>query len=238
MNVSPLTRFANTFKTTSNIAALSVCAENFKYFAYKGLELASDPASRLSEIKDTVSSIWTSSKDFFKSIEPYQPWAAGAMIIGKALWKTTTKSQIQKDIKAKKNKLLILKHLHNSKVKDFSQKITALEGDVRSKQDDLTLSALSVAQLGSLFFSHPGSNIWNGMNTLYGRLFSLRNTKLTNAPATMALGVISALGTATSLLRITGAITGDEPLSHLIIGTSFVGMAIESSLMIKNWLFR
>lgn len=228
----------NTARTASSLAALGLCVENFKYFAYKGLELASDPASRLSEIKDIVSETWSNAKVFFKSIEPYQPWAAGAMIVGKALWKTTTKSQIQKEIKAKQNRLAILIHLHNSNVKDFSQKITDLKYDVRSRKDDLTQSALSVAQLGSLFFSHPGSNIWNSLNTLYGRLFSLRNTNLTNAPMTLALGTISALGTITSLLKITGAITGDEPLSHLIIGTSFVGMAVESALMIKNYLFR
>jgi hypothetical protein len=227
----------NPIKQTVTTGAAALCAINSKYFIDKGLELVADPTP-LIEARDSIVNIWSATKDFFKSIEPYQPLAAGVTIISKAIWKTKTRGQLNRDIKTRANTLAILKDLKKKKGIDCSNRIGELRQELQSKKDDRIHSVLSVAQLGSLFFSHPGSNVWNFANTLYGRLFSLRHTNLANRPITAALGAISALGTVTSLLKVTGTITGAHPLSHLIIGASFVGMAIESGLMVKNWLFK
>jgi len=214
---------------TTNSIASSFSENNLKYYIGK-------IPFGLSEVKEAVSQIWSSTKDFFKSIEPYQPLAATATILGKAIWKSSTRNRIAKEIKHKINTLFVLQDLHNSKAVDCSLKIDMLQREIREKKDSQVHSFLSVLQLGSLLFPHPGSNVYNSLNALSGRIFATRNLSMTEAPLTTALSLVSAAGITASILKQTSLITGDASLCHLVLGASFIGMGIETGIMIKNWI--
>lgn len=216
-------------------AAAILCGDYFKFCLNMGVKLGVIPP-RAEAVRGAVCDLWTTTKDFFKWIEPYQPLAATLTILSKAAWKTKTTAQFARDIKKKKNKLTMLTNLQKATQRDCSHKIAELKQDIQRKKDESLQSFFAIGQLGSLWYPHPGSNVWNSVNTLSARFFSMRRLNLRKAPLATVLGLISAAGTAASFLKQTGMTGGQSPFHHVILGASFVGMALETGLMFKNWL--
>lgn len=211
-------------------------ADPLKYIFNSTEEL--DPVSpSTQEIKDTVYNLWISTKKKFKAMEPYQPLTSTITILGKAVWKLRMKRNIIRSIQRDKNKLRILESIHRSEIKNCSKKITELQKEIRKKKEDLFHSEFAIAQLGSLAFPHPGSNVWNSINTLSHRLLSMRRICLMKAPMAAVLGAVSVAGTTISLLKQTGLVDEDSSFCHVVLGASFIGWGIETGIMIKKWLF-
>lgn len=193
-----------------------------------------------SDVKNFIDGIWGSTKDFFKSIEPYQPFVATLTILSKAAWKARSKKKVSAEIRDLENRIKILKAVHRDRGTDGTRTIVQRKYQLNCAKTDQLHTLIASLQLGSLIFPHPGSNIWNSGNTLFGRISSIRHhfahaSLEPSNPMNGKLGTLSALGTATALLKQTGTIQEYNPLCHVIIGASFVAMAIETSLMIKNW---
>lgn len=183
---------------------------------------------------------WGLVKDFFKSIEPYQPAVATISILSKAAYKSKLRVVKEKNVRDLENRLKVIRAVEREKGVPLT-KSKALVYLLQKEATDQLHIRIAMMQLGSLFFSHPGSNFWNSSVTMFGRLASIEHyykhmdeepTNKLNA----ILGVTSVLGTGVALLKQIGAIEEYTPLCHGIIGLSFVSMAVETALMVKNWL--
>ncbi len=184
--------------------------------------------------------LFNAAKTFFKEkVEPCQPLVATITIVAKAIYKSRAKKQISEKIERLKGHLRLI---HSSEEKDhFSPVIERLEYQLKRTETDQIHTRIAFLQLFSLLFAHPGSNFWNSIITLIGRLFSIRHhfTHIEEDPQNKmngVLGIISTMGTIAALLKQTGAIQEYPLICHAMIGASFISMAIEGSLMAKNWL--
>lgn len=192
-------------------------------------------------VKTIFNNLWGSTKHFFDSIEPFQPLVATLTIIGKAGWKSMLKKKISGEIRGLKNRIGILREIHKNRKTDGSKRIGELKYQLECAKNEKVHILIASCQLGSLLFPHPGSNVWNSGNTLFGRIYSIRHhfAHSSFAPSNQVngtLGTLSALGTATALLKQTGTLLEYTPFCHAIIGASFVAMAIESAILVKNWI--
>lgn len=183
---------------------------------------------------------WGIVKNFFKSIEPYQPAVATISILSKAAYKSNLRVIKEKNVRDLENRLKIIRAVERERGVPLT-KSRAVEYLLQKEATDQLHIRIAIMQLGSLLFSHPGANFWNSSVTIFGRLASIEHyyknlNEEPNNKLNAILGVFSVLGTGVALLKQIGAIEEYTPLCHGIIGLSFVSMAIETALMVKNWL--
>lgn len=105
-----------------------------------------------------------------------------------------------------------------------------------TKKTDLSNTVLSILQLPSLLYAHPGSNAWNSLTNLAGRFLSLKLAIKKESTLEMALGAIAGIGTLSSLLEQTGIAHEDNPITDCAIMAAMVVHTVEFLFMAKNYI--
>lgn len=202
---------------------------------------------RFQTIQEKIESLWTDQDFFsslcnyskegwkkrvFKKIEPLQPILSSLSIVGKIFWKRLKKPKLHQEIQD-------LKALLKRK-KLSPQEKKKLEHTLLEKEHEKTISAMALLQMGSLAFSHPGSNIWNSVHSLTTRTLSLRyilqqaahQPHLLKTSFDITLSALSISGTAATLLKQLGAIDEENSGFHSVMIASFIGMGVETLLLL------
>ncbi|MBX7067604.1 MAG: hypothetical protein K1X28_10280 [Parachlamydiales bacterium] len=191
---------------------------------------------------ETIQNTWGLVKNFFNYIEPYQPTFATFSILSKAAYKSNLRPTKERTIRNLENRLRVVKAIERDRRVPLEQS-RAITYLLRKEATDQLHIRIALMQLASLGFQHPGSNFWNSSVTLFGRAASIEHyfKHTDHDPMNKihgTLGIFSALGTGVALLKQIGVIAEYTPLCHGIIGLSFVSMAVETALMLKNWFWK
>lgn len=186
-----------------------------------------------------LNNLWGTTKELFKTIEPYQPYASTVSIFSKAIYKIRNRSEIEFKIAVSKSHIRSIDFAKDKEALSFLVKSIEYQMD-RAKADRRQIR-IALLQLISLAFNNPGSNIWNSIMTLLSRFFSIQHHfSYTREDPTNKmrgiLGLFSSLGTCATLLKQTGAIREYPPVCRAMIGISFISMAIESCQTARKWL--
>ena len=191
-------------------------------------------------------SVWNKTKSFFKLIEPYHPAAASFFVVSKALWRNLSHQGLKKKIKESRTSLYALKAIRKTTGIRCDRKIKELKKYLYGTKYTMKDASFSYLQLGSLFFPHPGSNVWNSVNNLAGKIASICHhlgfpTNKPIAPECLSplhatLSGVQLLGITTSLLKQTGNSHGDHLVEKGFIAGSFLAMGIETAITAKNWV--
>ena len=107
-------------------------------------------------------------KKFIDFCRPYQPYISAGSILGKASWRAYKAKPLKNKIRILTNEIerrgmrieAIQKHMPERAVA-LQEEINSLELVRRENVRELGEAALSLSQLPSLFFDHPGDNIYN-----------------------------------------------------------------------------
>ncbi len=199
--------------------------------------------------------LFNTSKDFIseavKAIAPYQPYIAGATIIGKAAWKYRSEQKLKKEVADLTTRISRLRTIVKTPrdaaaIERIRGKIAALTTEREEKEHQIEMGRLTFGQIPSLFFSHPGCNPYQSLYQIYQRGFVLNwqvqrgETTLSTAVATAAASAVSMVGTTASFLRLVGAVDADNQSAnylmtaalavHLVEGTLATAAAAQSAL--------
>ncbi len=189
----------------------------------------------------------TSTRSFFKDLEPYHPVAASCTIISKIFWKQYSTPRLSKDIKELEKSRSILTVLAKKKIID-KKLLERHNKKIDISKHSLQLSWFDYLSGLSLLYPHPGANIWSSMNNLTGKCFSIYHHTIplvysglqmrTGAATPLALNILHALGALQSLTKELGLIQGNDSVSQTINAASFTAMAIGFVIMAQERFFR
>jgi hypothetical protein len=201
-------------------------------------------------IQSVCSWVWSGTKAILHAAEPYQPLIAAGLIVGKLGWNTYRYEPLRKEVSVLQGRLNTLKrfvkdHPDDPQTARVSDRIQQLEAEVIEKERRLDLIKLTLGQVPSLLFPHPGANVWNSAHSIVNRTVQMHyvahppstRCRRIEAIAALAGGTLAVLGTAASLLRQVGAVDPGNPACSLLINLAMGVYAIEGVIMAKNWLF-
>lgn len=193
--------------------------------------------------------IWPPIKGAIRSMEPYQPAIAGALIVGKIGWQIYKRRSIKREIAQldghidRLNAILKRVPLSEEIVEDVRLVKASYKAAREEKKRQMRVATFSFSQIPSLFFDHPGSNLYQSLHQIAGRgmqmHYDARPVRL--APPTLlsrikriailAGSLISIAGTVVSIGRITKIIPKDQPWGHLVSGLAIGVHALEGALI-------
>lgn len=180
---------------------------------------------------------WTSTT--VKTVAPYQPYIAALSIIGKTAWKYQSEQKLKKevsDLTIRINRLnAIAKTRSGEDAESIKNKVHELSYLRKEKQYQIEIGRLTFWQIPSLFFAHPGANPYQSLHQIYQRGVLINHQASEEAGnlttiATIAAGSISILGTAASLLRLTGAIDPSNSIAGYMANAALTVHLVEGSL--------
>ena len=192
-------------------------------------------------ISSTFSYFWGQTKKLSLFLEPYQPALATGLITGKVGWKFYKKQEWKNEIRKLNTRIAVVKLLYKSDITPIRrERLRLLLSRQRELMSQLKSTAISCWQIPSLFFDHPGSNVWNSTFNILNRGIQMQEGRadakagLLKKILFIAAGTISLLGITASLMRQINWIDKDNQASHIAIGSAFAVHSIESLLMAKN----
>jgi len=197
------------------------------------------------------SSGWQFVKELLKASEPYQPFVAGCLILGKLAWRIYKQKPLVREVQSLERRIAVVSGLIRSMTEEdrpvlpqTRERLRALKADLAEKKRQLSYTYLTFSQIPSLFFSHPGANIYQSLHQMVGRGVLMHHAAHPVRPnesvhsfkkiATLAGGLISLAGTAASLARMTGAVDANNQNSHYLSGAAILFHTLEGALIVKE----
>ncbi len=197
----------------------------------------------------TLYNAFSSGKNFItgtiKTIAPYQPLIATASILGKSAWKYRGHQKLKnevRDLTMRINRLNQILNTHEApsaedprRMERVREQRAKLKADLKEKKYQLDQGYLAFWQIPSLFFSHPGSNPYQSVHSIYQRGFTINHQaaqeeRRLSTLATVAACSVSILGTTASFLRLTSAIESDNQLAWYLTTAALTVHLTEGTL--------
>jgi len=203
----------------------------------------------LESVRSQFSYLMGAATDVVKAIEPYQPTIAVGIILGKIGWRLYQYKPMKREIETLSSRL----HIRNAIVADprldperaarIRTEIRELKAKKLEKERQLDITKLTLGQVPSLFFSHPGANEWTSTHQIVSRVVqmhhiahSLPQEEWSSWKKGMycALGVLALAGTSAALLRQTGMISENNAIATIVSRVGLGVSIIEGALIAKS----
>jgi len=231
---------------------------------------AFDSAKNAARILEPYASeTWNAVKNGIKILEPHQPAIAGGLILAKLAWRIYKQQPLQREIDKIDHEIkrysAVLLYLSKSakniqklrndrppspeeilllrRIKKIEISRADVQVELEEKKRQMSYAALTFGQLPSLFFDHPGSNMYQTIHHIVGRWMQIQHVARPIRPiqATMgsriknalilAGGIISMAGTAASFCRMTRIVAADNRMSHIFSMLAIGVHALEGIIM-------
>jgi hypothetical protein len=201
------------------------------------------------QILSLGSLMWEPLKGAIRTIEPYQPAIAAGLILGKIGWQIYKRRSLKREIAQLDKEITRLSQILNSGAlsMEVAEQVHLLRGDYvaarAEKKHHKHLATFAFSQIPSLFFDHPGSNLYQSVHQIASRGMQMRYDArpVRAAPPTLgsrvrriaalAGSLISVAGTLASIGRMTKIIPKDHPWGHLLSGLAIGVHALEGALI-------
>lgn len=231
-------------------------------------------SNSISDLHSFCSKAWGNVKTWISVAEPYQPWIAGGLIVGKLGWRFYRQKPLEREIKKLNERIqrnaailnISLETLHEMKrnsvdlsegpdeimLRDRIRNLQLLQQnllkDLKEKKQERSDSLLTLGEIPSFFFAHPGANSYQSIHYMVGRTIQMRRVArpVSGAPSTfgsrlkkaakLSMGLISMAGTGASLGRSMKWIAEDNRTSHLLSGLAIGVHALEGVILVINTL--
>ncbi len=203
----------------------------------------------IQQIPSLGSLMWKPLKGAIRTMEPYQPAVAAALILGKIGWQIYKQRSLKREIAQLEKKITRLSQMLNSGVLngEVAEKVQLRRGDYLAaraeKKRHEHLATFTFSQIPSLFFDHPGSNLYQSVHQIASRGMQMHYDArpVRAAPPTLgsriqriaalAASLISVAGTLASIGQMTKIIPKDHPWGHLLSGLAIGVHVLEGALI-------
>jgi hypothetical protein len=182
------------------------------------------------------------------ALKPYQGRIAGMQILGRVGWEVKKQITVTDNEKQLARigalKEILKKQPHNTALKTRIENLETFK-----KERDLIhkRACLSVCDLASLVFDHPGKNIWKACTNLAGRALSLKTVIQSlkcpslrevsiSCSARAAISTIATVGTSAALAAQAGLVNGQDPTVQALTQAAFAISLTEMGITAKNWI--
>lgn len=201
------------------------------------------------QIRSLSSLMWEPLKGAIRTMEPYQPAIAAGLILGKIGWQIYKRRSLKREIAQLDEKIIRLSQILNSGALngEVAEQVQLLRGDYvaarAEKKRHKHLATFAFSQIPSLFFDHPGSNLYQSVHQIASRGMQMHYDArpVRAAPPTLgsriqriaalAASLISVAGTLASIGRMMKIIPKDHPWGHLLSGLAIGVHALEGALI-------
>jgi hypothetical protein len=206
------------------------------------------------QIPSLGSLMWKSLKGAIRTMEPYQPAIAAGLLLGKIGWQIYKRRSLKQEIAQLDKKIIRLSQILNSGVLngEVAERVQLVRGECvaarAEKKRDVHFATFAFSQIPSLFFDHPGSNLYQSIHQIASRGMQMHYDArpVRAAPPTLgsriqriaalAASLISLAGTLASIGRMTKIIPKDHPWGHLLSELAIGVHALEGALIIRRTL--
>lgn len=228
----------------------------------------------ISDLYSFCSKTWGDVKTLISVAEPYQPWIAGGLIVGKLGWRLYRQKPLEREIKKlneriqrsaailnvsldtlnemRRNSVDLSEEPDEIVVRYRIQKLRLLQRELlknlKEKKQERRDSFLTLGEIPSFFFNHPGANSYQSLHCIVGRTIKMHRaahpasavpstigSRLKKA-AKLSIGLISMAGTGASLGRSMKWIAEDNRTSHLLSKLAIGVHAVEGVILVIDTL--
>lgn len=187
-------------------------------------------------------------------VRPYQPMISTGIILGKLIYHAMKMKTWNREIRSLQDDVRRLRGFLNSGRLDASrqqsvaQRMLELQAALNQKVEQKNKGILTFSQVPSLFFAHPGANVYQGIHHVVNRTVEVRrnitalegSTRLAanlGDTAILSAGVMSIAGTVASVAKMVGVIGEENHLGVALATAATIVHALEGVLLAKKFLF-